>query len=644
MNASSTAAQTRAADQQTENVRKAIRTLESASRGGRPISVNDRVSSIRALFEAGVFTTIEPLLPALLNLKGKPYSLHDHFPFSPMFTTQMPRRIVLKTGRQVSKSTSISSNGIVIANWIPNFVNLFVTPLYEQIRRLSGNYVRPFIDGSPVKQLWTSTGTDKSVLQRSFLNQSQMIFSFAGMDADRIRGITADKISYDEVQDMQDDHIPVIREVLSHSEWGLEQFTGTPKSLDNTMEGLWQRSSQAEWWIPCLGCNEWNIPAREYHLERMVGPAHDGITENTPGTICYKCRKSINPRHGRWNHRFPERRMEFAGYHVPQIIMPIHYSRPDKWGELIQKMEGWGATSPNVFWNEVMGESYDTGSKLLTLTDLKAAATLNWTNNWRDPDRQIRQSKKYTMTCLGIDWGGGGAEQVSFTTVALMGYRSNGRVDVIWGKRLLTPNDHLKEAGEIMYWVRKFKPHLIAHDYTGAGSLRETMLVQSGKFPIERIMPIQYVGSASKSLLKFVPATPLHNRDHYRLDKSRSLIYVINALRLGLIRTFKYDYIDDEQQGLLHDFLALIEEKAETRVGDIYMIKRQQGFSDDFAHSVNLGTCALWHANSAWPDFHKLAIKTLTEEQIAAAGDRWHGWENDPEAPVEEGFNTKPTR
>lgn len=644
MSASSAATQIKAADKERETIRNAIRTLESDTRDGRPISANERVQATRALFELGAFPTVEPLLPALLNLKGKPYSLRDHFPFSPMFTTQMPRRIVLKTGRQVSKSTSIASNGIVTANWIPNFVNLFVTPLYEQIRRLSGNYVRPFIDGSPVKQLWTSTTTDKSVLQRSFLNQSQLIFSFAGLDADRIRGITADKISYDEVQDLQDDHIPVIREVISHSQWGIEQFTGTPKSLDNTIEGLWQRSSQAEWWIPCLACGKWNIPAKEYHLEKMVGPVHDDISEDCPATICYHCRKPVNPRHGRWNHRFPDRRFDFAGYHVPQVVMPIHYGRPDKWAELIQKMEGWGATSPNVFWNEVMGESYDTGSKLLTLTDLRAAATLNWENNWRDPGRQIKQASRYAMTAMGIDWGGGGEDQVSFTTIALLGFRTNGRIDVIWGKRLLTPNDHIKEAGEVMHWVKKFRPHLIAHDYTGAGALRETLLVQSGKFPLERIMPIQYVGSATKSLIKFVEATPLHNRDHYRLDKTRSLLFTINAMRLGLLRTFKYDYINDEQPGLLHDFLALIEEKAESRVGDIYMIKRQQGFSDDFAHAVNLGATALWHANQAWPNFHEVAKKMLTPEMIQAAGDRFHGWETDPTAAEDEGFTLKPTR
>ena len=106
------------------------------------------------------------------------------------------------------------------------FRTLYVTPLYEQIRRFSNNYVRPFIDRSPIKPLWSGTSTENSVLQRSFKNLSMMIFSFALMDADRVRGISADKVAIDEVQDMDPDHLPIIREVMSHSKYGLFQFTG----------------------------------------------------------------------------------------------------------------------------------------------------------------------------------------------------------------------------------------------------------------------------------------------------------------------------------------------------------------------------------------------------------------------------------
>ena len=139
-----------------------------------------------------------PLLPMLLNLKGHPYTLEDHFPFEPFFNTYMAQNIVLKCGRQVSKSTSLAAQGVVTAGTIPFFNTLYVTPLYEMIRRFSNNYVRGFIDQSPVKNLWCSSSTSSNVLQRSFTNNSNMFFSFAFLDADRTRGLNCDKIGFDE--------------------------------------------------------------------------------------------------------------------------------------------------------------------------------------------------------------------------------------------------------------------------------------------------------------------------------------------------------------------------------------------------------------------------------------------------------------
>jgi hypothetical protein len=223
--------------------------LMSATRNGRNLSATDRLTLFRKLCEWGQIHTLEPLLPLLLTLKGKPYTLDDHFPFSPLFRTRMAKNLLVKSGRQVSKSTSLAANGVIVANAIAHFSTLYVTPLYEQVRRLSGNYVRPFIDQSPVKSLWTGTNTENSVLQRSFKNQSRMYFSFALLDADRVRGLSCDRVNYDEVQDMDPDHIPIIREVMSHSKWGISWYTGTPKTEDNTIEKLWQRSSQAQWFI-----------------------------------------------------------------------------------------------------------------------------------------------------------------------------------------------------------------------------------------------------------------------------------------------------------------------------------------------------------------------------------------------------------
>lgn len=612
------------------NVSKLLRDLQRVEQGGRTLTFADRLAILRQLVECGGLPTLEPLLPLALNLDGKPYHLHEHFPFSPVFKTTMPRRLLLKTGRQVSKSTSLASHGVVLSNCLPNFKTLYVTPLYEQIRRFSNNYVRPFIDRSPIKSLWSGTTTENSVLQRTFKNHSRMIFSFALLDADRIRGVSADKVAIDEVQDMDPDHLPIIAETMSHSNWGLTQYTGTPKSLDNPIEGLWRRSSQAEWFVPCYACSAWNIPSLEYHVEAMLGPYTDHISTTRPALLCYRCQKPVDPRppHGRWVHRYRERRFSFAGYHVPQIILPLHCCRPDKWQELLTKKE---TTAPNVFCNEVLGESVDAGQKIITETELRRSAELPWANDPNNPSQHMtRLLRYYKMRIMAVDWGGGGEDGVSFTTIALLGLTPDLKIHVLWGKRLLTPSDHLREAREVVHWVGRFGCDLVAHDYTGAGTVRETVLVQAG-YPLEKIMPVAYVRAASSKLLRYVPATPLHDRAHYNLDKTRSLLYTCQAIKLKLVTMFQYDHVDQDRPGLIADFLALVEEKCPSRLGgDIYTITRNDLLSDDFAQSVNIGCAAMWHANDCWPNFAAAAkVAAINMTQLYAAGNSTYGWNED---------------
>lgn len=595
--------------------------------GGQKLTDPQRLGLFTQFVTTQPVFTLVHLLPMLLNLDGKPYSLVDHFPFENLFSIQMPRNIVMKTGRQVSKSTSIAAHGIVLAAALPRFTTLYVTPLYEQIRRFSSNYVRPFIEESPIKSMLVGTRTEHSVLQRSFKNKSTMHFSYAGLTADRTRGIKSDRCAFDEIQDMDPDHIDIIKESMSHSEFGISQFTGTPKTMDNTLQKLWEESSQAEWLIKCPRCNFDNVPALDWHLDKMLGKWHPDISEERPGVLCYRCGRPLNPRVGRWMHRYPDRKLVFSGYHVPQIIMPVHYTNPEKWSVMLSKRD---TLAPAIFYNEVLGESCDISTKLVTQTELQLAANLNE----NDEEVAVQNIGNYLQRVLAVDWGGGGKEGVSYTVMAVLGFTNEGKIDVIFAKKSLVPHNHVAEARECRRLFQKFHCAVLTHDYTGAGTLRETFLIQTG-MAMERLMPIQYVRTAAHNILQFIPATEQHPRSHFRVDKARSLQLTCYSIKLGVLKFFKYDYISPENPGLLHDFLALIEDKVPTAHGsDIYTIQRNPLLSDDFAQAVNLGCCALWHMHSAWPDFSQLGSKWQVDQQTMDAigpidSSPWDKYEDD---------------
>lgn len=602
-----------------------------------------RLVAANHFLKQGRVPSLKKVLPALLSLKGKPYTLDNYFPFEPFFRTRVPRTVLLKTGRQVSKSTSLAAQGIVFSNSLPYFSTLYVTPLYEMIRRFSHNYVRQFIETSPVKKLFVGTKTTNQILQRSFRNGASMYFSFAFVDAERTRGIPADKNVIDEVQDMNYDFLQIIHETLSGSKYGLKQYAGTPKSLDNTMEKLWVDSSQAEWVIRCHhgGCGHWNVPCLTHDLVKMIGPWHRGISHQCPGVVCARCRKPLDPRRfGRWVHAHPERRWKFAGYHVPQIIMPMHYESHEKWDVLVGKMEGRANTATNVFFNEVCGESYDLGAKLVTQTDLKNAALLPWRNTVDEAELHLDQ---YLFRILAVDWGGGGGrlsnsnsskaneqrERTSFTVLAVLGMRPDGKIDVIWGYRSLRTHDHLYEAQLILAAMRRFKCSHFAHDYNGAGSVRETLVVQAG-VPVNNVIACAYHPSARKNIMVPHPATDDHPRDWYSIDKSRSLQTTCEMIKCGYLRFFQYDYQNADAPGLLHDFLSLIEEKVDTRLGSpVYVITKNPNLSDDFAQAVNIGTMSLCYMSGKWPDLSLARDLTITEDMLRyISPSRMPDWED----------------
>lgn len=594
--------------------------LEGFHTGGfETPEVNRLLAARHVLQKGGAGMSLQPLLPLLLNLKGEPFTIQrmpgkrakaspGYFPFEPFYRTRLPRKELIKSGRQVAKSTGLAARGIVRANCIPYFNILYITPLFEQVRRLSQNYVRPFIETSPVRGLFVGTSTTNSVLQRSFLNHSQLHFSYAFTDAERTRGLPADEIDIDEVQNLDKLLLPIIRETLSGSRWkGIETYAGTPKALENTIEQLWLDSSQAEWCIKCHHCGYWNVPALSHDLDKMIGPMRDDISYEKPALVCAKCGKFVLPQLGRWVHAHPNRRWSFIGRHIPQLIMPMHFADPEKWAELLAKRDGAGNTPLNVFYNEVCGESYDTGSRIVTLTDLKRACLLPWP---RELSRARDESDLdyYTARVLSIDWGGGGEQETSFTVYAVLGMCPDGKIDVIFGYRSLTPHDHIREAKLAIGLASQFKCHAIAHDYNGSGATRETIIVQAG-YPVDRVLPVSYVRvGATSRVMSFKPGTKARPRSYYQIDKTRSLLLVCNQIKTQWIRFFQYDHASADELGLIDDFLGLVDEKVDSKLGsDVYTITRDPARSDDFAHAVNMGCCALWNMSDKWPNLATVA-------------------------------------
>jgi hypothetical protein len=561
-------------------------------------------------------TTKVPLL-GMLSLDGKTYSLKDHFPFEPLFRIQRPKRLVLKCGRQVAKSTSISADGVISAACAP--VNnplriLYVTPRYEQVRRLSVNSVRPFINHSMIKPLLVDESCVQQVLQRSFLNGSSLFFSFAFLDCDRIRGLAGIHwINYDEVQHLDYDFIPIIHQTTAATKMGMSIYSGTPLTLENGLETLWQQSSKAEWVIPCRCCGRWNMPSIHCELVKMIG---------LRTIVCAFCDKPINPRDkdAHWYHT-DKHNPNFHGYHVPQTIMPMHYDDPEKWLELLGARDGTlPGSSKQKFYNEVLGESAEMGIRLVTKQDIIDASVLG-PNDFKKCIDKFRRCK---VRVLAVDWGGGGIDEISYTTAALVGLNaSTGKIECHYCLRFHAGHNHDQEAKELLNLFREGACHWFAHDFGGAGSVRETLMIQAG-LPLKNILGFSYVkASTNRNMVVYHPPAIGEIRGYHSLDKSRSLVLQAVCVKGKMISLPEYE----SSKNITHDMLALMEDKHEMPGGsDIYLIRRQPKMSDDFAHSLNFGSIAIWHTEQRYPDLSAIQGYKLSQAQLDIAAPQNPTW------------------
>jgi hypothetical protein len=539
-------------------------------------------------------------LSFLLNVKGKPYTLKNHFMFEPMFELQRPTRLLWKCARQVGKSLNMTGDNMLTTFILPHYTTLFVCPRFEQVKRLSTDYVRPFVNDSYFRDLFIDTECTQAILQRNYRNRSTQYFSFAFLDTERIRGIPADQINVDEVQDINWEFIPVMEETLSGSEdYGIRRYTGTPKSFENTIEQLWQRSSMAEWCVRCSRCNTWNIPTIEQHLIQMIGKK---------SICCYKCKREIknDVPNGQYVHKVASRRPNFPGYHISQVIHPYHYRKPSKWAELLYKMGVYGQAK---FYNECLGESWDSALRLMTQTMLQQ---ISQDKNPNVLEKAIKRCRGARLSALGIDWGGGGDESKSHTKIAVACvFPGSDVIECVYaedlGNSLLPP----QELRLILDRITQFNPRFIAHDYGGAGNLRESMLLQAG-VPPEKIIPYTYVFSSTKHVIRYnQPAKG--SRSSYSMDKPRSIVTLCTMMKAGKVLLPEWESSKDNTC----DFLNIIEERQDRPKGhDIVLVNKVPETVDDFVHALNYACSSIWYSQQSYPNIAEAMHLKLSQEDI----------------------------
>ena len=481
------------------------------------------------------------------SFKGRRYLV-------PIYDTPS-QRLLLQCGRQVEKSTTLGNITLTYTMLRRHFRSLFVSPTQQQTETFSRDRIQTPVEYSQTLQTFTDGPmTKNNVLYKKFVTGSDITLRYAFLHADRVRGISADMLLLDEIQDILTDIIPIIEEALSHSPFKILRYSGTPKSLDNTISYYWnQFSTQNEWVVPCEGCNTWNILGYD-----NVGPKY---------LICCKCGRQIHPDHpkAQWASmrspqwlKHPPVSTPFEGYRIPQQIAPWI-----KWNDILDKKKRYSRAQ---FFNEVLGLGYDSGEKPIKKESLIKCCNPERINTLEAAKQFVtgRNRKVY----LGIDWGTG---ENSYTVLTAGCYI--GRVFTIFFCKRYEGEEGEPERlmNHIAYLMDLFKVRIAGVDY-GGGFDRNDRLIR--QFGIERVARYQYVNAKriyfDKSLARFM------------VNRTEALMAVINAINRE--DELVFPRWEDFETPFASDLLSVFTEYNEARRTTI--INRTPGTTDDTLHAI----------------------------------------------------------
>lgn len=362
----------------------------------------------------------------LLYHRRQPLTLERHQFMLPVYDTSR-KRILLKTARQVSKSTSLCN--ILLTQCFLNTAMrvLYVSPSALQTRQFSNEKLRPAIYDSPLvmKYFFNRSSCIDQTFEKSFTNGSHMFLRYAFLTADRARGIPCELLCLDEIQDILRDNVRIIAESLSAAgimddsgkDLGVEIQAGTPKTFENTIEESWGLSSQNEWMVPC----DRHTPKQWVFM--------DASAIGKKGPVCSKCKEPIDVAAGRWVSFNPEG--EYYGFRVSQLMVPWKL-REERWqSEIVWKYEN---SNEGVFNNEVLGLSYDNSQKPINIGDIqKCCYPVNQVDTVDSATFHhvpVQKCQQYPMF-MGVDYGegreegkveGGKKKHASFTVVSIGTY------------------------------------------------------------------------------------------------------------------------------------------------------------------------------------------------------------------------------
>jgi hypothetical protein len=293
---------------------------------------------------------------------------------------------------------------------------VYTAPREKQVRRFSHDrlmkainssrdgILREYIKGKPAK--------DAIHIGKSVIYLYTAWGQFEGM-----RGIPADMVILDEIQDMQADALPVAQEMLTASKMKYLRMIGTPYDVGSQFEGLWNQSDR----------KQWDIPTKV------------------------------------WTPTWQSDQIWLSGYHITQLMAPHIVSQDEI---ELKKLR----YSTAKFTNEVLGDFYAGLSRPITIDILRPLIR-----------RTAPPFSRNAWSYAGIDWGTGRSAFSWFTLLQPYYEGNNiWRFELVVAEKS-NESDIRKQAEWASQLIERFSPRKIVVDIGYGVAQYQDLIARFGK-------------------------------------------------------------------------------------------------------------------------------------------------------------------
>ena len=254
------------------------------------------------------------------SLDGQPFSLEKHEYQRDMLTEDSPRQVFLK-GAQVGATSAImlkTLHGLISGRYPQGVLTLF--PTRSDVLDFSRGRFNPLINDNDCVARFVQD-TDSQTIKRIgrgmlYLRGARSTTKIQGMKrtSSQLKSVPADRVVFDECDEMEPAMIDLAKERFSHSKLKEEVYLSTPTIPNFGVDGLFQNSDQRHWMIQCQKCGG------ETCLELEFPNCLEELPDGRVIRLCQRCRdQEIHPRDGRWVSLTPDRAKDMVGWRISQL-------------------------------------------------------------------------------------------------------------------------------------------------------------------------------------------------------------------------------------------------------------------------------------------------------------------------------------